>query len=107
MYFDVYRNFSTNNKLAVMQTSNRVRFLSQWIPLIQMASYLDINRKTLSFYIVNPSRWRNYQREKIDELFEYVKQIQNSQEIKKMYFKEGCLISEVILRKKIYNEYKE
>lgn len=84
-----------------MQTSNRVRYLTNYIPKTQISVYLEINRKTLDFYIENP-RWKKYQIEKVNELFDYVKKLTQSKEVKKIYFKNGCLIADVTIIKELY-----
>lgn len=84
-----------------MQTSNRVRYLTNYIPKTQISVYLEINRKTLDFYIENP-RWKKYQVKKVNELFDYVKKLTQSKEVKKIYFKNGCLIADVVVVKELY-----
>lgn len=87
-----------------MQTTNRSLFLTNYIPKIQLSAYLEISRHTFDFYLNNPGKWRNYQMEKIDELFDYVKEIteDRNHEVIKMYFKNGCLISDVRIIRKLY-----
>lgn len=87
-----------------MKTINRVLYLTNFISKTQLATFLEISRPTLDFYLNTPGKWRNYQVEKIDELFDYVKNLtsNNQYEVKRIYFKKGCLISSVNIIRKLY-----
>jgi hypothetical protein len=86
-----------------MKTTNRVLYLTTFIPKIQLASFLEIHRHTFDFYI-NSHKWRHYQIDKIDELFDYVKALTNDpdKDVKRIYFKNGCLICDCRLIRKLY-----
>ncbi len=84
-----------------MQTANRALFLTNYISKLQLSEHLEISRPTFDLYL-NSNNWKKYQVEKINTIFEYVKNIisDKSKEIIKIYFKDGVLTSEIKIRKK-------
>ena len=83
-----------------MQTANRALFLTNYISKLQLSEHLEISRPTFNLYLKS-NNWKNYQVEKINTVFEYVKNIisDKSKEIIKIYFKNGVLTSEIKIRK--------
>jgi len=70
-----------------MQTSNRVLFLTNYISKKELYTFLEISKKTFDDYI-SLNKWKFYQIEKINIIFEEIKEIttNKSKEILKVYF---------------------
>ena len=79
-----------------MRTSNRILFLTNYISKKELYTYLEISKKSFDLYI-SENRWKFYQIEKINKIFEYVKNIvmDKSKEIQKIYFENRQICVEV------------
>lgn len=83
-----------------MKTSNRALFLTNYISKTQISNHLEISRPTFDLYLLN-GNWKNYQVDKLNKIFEYVKNMlaNKSIEITKVYFKNDVLMSDVKIRR--------
>lgn len=83
-----------------MQTSNRALFLTNYISITQLSEHLEISRPTFYLYL-KTNKWKKYQVEKINEIFEDVKNIvlNKSIEINKIYFENRILVSDLKIKK--------